>query len=88
LKVEFNNSFLRDLKQLREKRLKERVAEMIRFVEQAEGLDAITGLKKLSGESRYYRLRLGDYRAGIMLDDDTVVFVRFLHRKDIYRYFP
>jgi mRNA interferase RelE/StbE len=88
LKVEFNNSFLRDLKQLREKRLKARVAEMIRFVEQAEGLDAITGLKKLSGESRYYRLRLGDYRAGIMLDDDTVVFVRFLHRKDIYRYFP
>lgn len=88
MKVEFNNSFLRDLKQLREKRLKERVAEMIRFVEQAEGLDAITGLKKLSGESRYYRLRLGDYRAGIMLDDDTVVFVRFLHRKDIYRYFP
>ncbi|NPA92437.1 MAG: type II toxin-antitoxin system RelE/ParE family toxin, partial [Chloroflexi bacterium] len=36
----------------------------------------------------FYRIRLGDYRLGLEIEGDTVVFVRFLHRRDIYRYFP
>jgi mRNA interferase RelE/StbE len=36
----------------------------------------------------YYRIRLGDYRVGLKIENNTVCFVRFLHRKDIYRYFP
>ena len=45
-------------------------------------------LKKLKGAGGYFRLRLGDYRVGIALEQETVVFVRFLNRKDIYKYFP
>lgn len=37
---------------------------------------------------RYYRIRVGDYRLGLALEGDTVILVRFLHRKEIYRYFP
>ncbi len=40
------------------------------------------------GESSYYRIRFGDYRIGIKIEDDLVIFIRALHRKDIYRYFP
>lgn len=46
-----------------------------------------TRLQKLSGTPNYYRIRVGDYRIGPALEDDMVVFVRCLHRKDIYRYF-
>ena len=35
-----------------------------------------------------YRLKLGDYRIGLALENDIVVFVRFLDRKDIHKYFP
>lgn len=35
-----------------------------------------------------FRIRLGEYRVGILLDKDSIVLVRMLHRKEIYRYFP
>lgn len=88
MKVEFTSSFLRDLKHLRDKEAKDRVAQLIELVEKAERIEAISGLKRLAGEGRYFRIRVGDYRAGLLIEGDILVFVRFLHRKDIYRYFP
>jgi mRNA interferase RelE/StbE len=35
-----------------------------------------------------YSIRIGDYRIGLALEKDTLVFVRCLHRKEIYRFFP
>jgi mRNA interferase RelE/StbE len=88
LKVEFRSSFARDLKRVRDPSLKRRVKEVIELVERAETLQEISNLKKLRGGDQYYRIRVGDYRLGLALDGDTVVFVRFLHRRDVYRYFP
>jgi mRNA interferase RelE/StbE len=64
------------------------VQDVIEQVAQAESLQEMTNVKKLQGEPDYYRVRVGDYRLGLSLEGDTVVFVRFLHRKDVYRYFP
>jgi mRNA interferase RelE/StbE len=51
-------------------------------------LQEVENLKKLRGGDRYYRIRIGDYRIGLAVEESTVIFVRFLHRKDVYRYFP
>ncbi len=51
-------------------------------------LSEISSLKKMQGYETLYRIRLGDYRIGIEVVGEQVVFVRMLHRKDIYRYFP
>jgi mRNA interferase RelE/StbE len=48
----------------------------------------VPNLKKMSGASGYYRLRVGDYRIGLFVDGEEVEFVRVLHRKDVYRHFP
>ncbi len=45
-------------------------------------------MKKMQGYDTLYRIRLGDYRIGIEIVADQVILVRFLHRKDIDRYFP
>jgi len=45
-------------------------------------------LKKLRGGERYYRIRVGSYRVGILAESGRVIFVRCLPRKDLYRYFP
>lgn len=45
-------------------------------------------LKKMSGASGFYRIRMGDYRIGVAVEAGVVEFVRVLHRRDIYRYFP
>jgi mRNA interferase RelE/StbE len=88
LNLEFKASFVRDLKKVKDKKLKTRVREVIEAVEQARSLQEIENIKKLKGNDRYYRIRIGDYRIGLSVEKDTVTFVRFLHRKDVYRYFP
>jgi len=88
LKVEFKKSFVKDLEQVRDKSLKERVRQAIERVEKAQTLQEVENVRKLRGGERYYRIRIGDYRLGLVLERDTVIFVRFLHRKDVYRYFP
>lgn len=79
---------MRDLKRVRDASIKNRVKEAILSAEEASVLQEIRDLKKLRHGERYYRIRIGDYRLGLTLEDDTLVFVRFLHRKDLYKYFP
>ena len=88
MKVEFRESFAKDLKALKDKNILKRAKEVIAAVEKADSLMSIPNLKKLKGGGNYFRLRVGDYRVGVALTDDKVIFVRFLNRKDIYKYFP
>lgn len=88
MKVAFEASFARDLKRVRDQQLLHRVRQAIESVKSAPDLASVVSLKKIQGHETFYRIRLGDYRLGIELVEDEVVFVRLLHRKDIYRYFP
>ncbi len=88
MKTLFRKSFVKDLEKIRKQSLKDRVRGMIDRVEQVENISDLTGLKKLRGGEKYYRIRLGNYRVGVIIESDTVTFVRFLHRKDLYKYFP
>ncbi len=88
MKIDFKKSFTRDLGKLKDKSLKKRVADAINQVEKAEVLTDVKPLERLKDGESYFRIRVGNYRIGLRLDDETIVFVRFLHRKDIYRYFP
>ena len=88
MKVAYEAAFLRDLKRVRSKKVRRRVQQIIEEVKKASAPHEILGLTKLRGYETFYRIRVGDYRIGIEIVDDTVIFVRFLHRRDIYRYFP
>lgn len=86
--LEFRTSFTKDLGRVRDRSLLKRVKETIEEVEAAARVLDLKNLKKLRTEGHYYRLRLGDYRIGLLIEDNTIVFVRLLHRSEIYRYFP
>lgn len=88
MKTEFRHSFLKDLKLIDDKRILKRVREKIDEVGQAKSPSDISNFKKLRGAGDYYRIRVGDYRFGIAIDGETVIFARFLNRKEIYKYFP
>ncbi|MCG2767884.1 MAG: type II toxin-antitoxin system RelE/ParE family toxin [Chloroflexota bacterium] len=88
MKVNFKRSFTKDLKGIQDKALLRRVKEVIELVERVQDLQEVKGAKKLRGGDRYYRIRIGEYRLGIVSEERSVTFVRFLHRRDIYRYFP
>ena len=88
MNIEFRKSFEKDLLKILDADLFQRIQEAIEHVENAEKLNEVSNLKKLKGDGDYYRIRLGDYRIGIKFNDGIVSFVRILHRKEIYRYFP
>ena len=89
MKVEYLPSFLKDLKALKSAPVFEQVKAIV-FVEipNVTDLQTIINLKKLKGDDNAYRLPVGDYRIGFYFDGETITFVRALHRKDIYSYFP
>ena len=84
----FRKSFGRDLKRINDQRLLDRVRKVIEEVEAADDLQEVGNLKKMTGSSNLYRIRVGDYRIGIAVAEDTVEFVRCLPRRDLYRFFP
>lgn len=86
--VLYEASFQRDLRKIKNKKLLKKVREAIEGIKQADDLSQVQRLKKLTGYDFLYRIRVGDYRIGIDMVENTVIFVRFLHRRDIYRYFP
>ena len=86
--VEFKGSFLKDLRKIKDAAVLSRVAAAIVAVEAAESLGNVASCKKLQGGDNYYRIRLGDFRIGLLVEDDIVKFVRFLSRGDIYQHFP
>ncbi len=88
MNVLFRESFAKDLRALKDKTLLGRIRALVENVEKAGTLAEVAGVKKLRGGEAYYRIRVGDYRIGLTLEQDVVVFVRVLHRREVYRYFP
>jgi len=86
--VHFRASFAKDLKKISNRDILKHVRESIEQIERAASPNEIHGLTKLKGGRNYYRLRVGEYRIGLILEGDTFVFVRCLDRKEIYRNFP
>lgn len=88
MKTAFKASFLRSVKKINDAQLKNDIAATILQVEKAEDIKNIASLKKLKGYKEFYRIRLGNYRLGLSITGDIVLFVVIAHRKDIYKLFP
>ena len=84
----FEATFEKDIEKLKDRAVLQSVKEIILEVKQAKTIHDIANLKKLKGYDTYYRIRFGRYRIGLEIVNNTVIFTRCLHRKDIYRYFP
>ncbi len=88
MKIEFRSSFLRDLKKIKNKKIRNQIKDLIDDIENAENFSGLKNVKKLSGSNHYYRIRLNEYRIGIYYNNSNFEFIRCLHRKEVYKYFP
>ena len=88
MKTAFRESFDSDLSVITDAALFRRISKIIEQVEAARTFQQIPNLKRLEASGKYYRIRLGEYRLGFVFENGAVTFVRCLHRKEIYRYFP
>jgi mRNA interferase RelE/StbE len=88
VRVQFRSSFAKDLRRIRDTERLTRIKAAIEQAEGAESLHEIGNLKKLKGGASYFRIRVGEWRIGVVIEGDAITFVRCLDRKDLYRYFP
>jgi len=88
VQVEFKQSFLKDLKKIKDPDLKRRIRETIEQIEAAESPREIAHLKKLHGSRGYFRIAIGHHRLGVKMDGEQMLMVRCLSRKDIDKRFP
>ena len=86
--IKFHKKFLKDLASIPST---DRIPiEQFVFVE-IQKYDTIYTAKRfeqMKGYNAYFKIRFGNYRAGVKYENDTLTFERVLHRKEIYRFFP
>lgn len=89
MNIEFTKRFRKEfLKLASTDNLADLVNKSIDNVNNAKSVSEIKNLKKLTGFKDYYRLRIGSYRIGIKIENNSVIFSVLSHRKDIYKKFP
>jgi mRNA interferase RelE/StbE len=87
MEVKIDSSFQRDTRGIKDNTVLKKVAETIISVSKAESISQIKHLKKLKGSAEGYRIKIGNYRIGIIISGSTIKFIRCLHRRDIYKFF-
>lgn len=88
MRVDFKQSFSKDLKKIKDKSLLDKIKNVILEIEQANNIYQIKNVKKLKIEGDYFRIKIKDLRIGILIKENIVIFIRALPRKDIYKFFP
>ena len=86
MRIYYTKQFITDAKKY--PLYKNQIQEVISKFKKAKSLSEISNIKKLQSEENDYRLSFGNFRIGFSLVDGSIVLKRYLHRKDIYKYFP
>ena len=61
-----------------------KIRKTVSTVMAASTIRDIPHLKKLKEHLSAYRIKLGNYRIGLFIEEDSVLFAAFEHHKDIY----
>jgi len=87
MEVVFLRSFFRDIKKIKNRRLKQKVKDLIVDLENAETLEGVSNVVKMKGYAVAYRVRIADCRLGLYCENQVVEIARFVKRNDIYKVF-
>lgn len=87
MKIIFEKKFLKDLEWL-DKDISLKLKNLIENINSYDSTSQIKNLKKLVWYKTYYRIKIWDYRLWLKIENNELIFIRFKHRKDIYKIFP
>lgn len=72
MNFEFEKAFVKDFRKLKNKKLANAITEAIQLVSQASIPNEIPNLKKLIGYKSAFRIRIGNYRIGVIIESNMV----------------
>ena len=89
MRVRYKPSFRRDIRRIRNADLHRRIQRKITEIEAAATINEVPGIGRLRSErGNHYRVRIGEYRLGLIVERDSATLLSFSHRSDFYRRFP
>lgn len=88
MKIIVRKSFEKDILKITNKNIAQKILHLIAELEKVETLSDIPHLKKLTAQGNYFSIREGNFRIGFKLEQDTVILLRGMDRKEIYKFFP
>ena len=89
MKILIDKSLVKDINKITDKKLLRNLNKLIIELENSNSLTKLPNIKKIKGYDTYFRIRIGNYRLGLEeISGNEICLIRFLHRKDIYKYFP
>ncbi len=81
MEVQYRQAFLKDLKQLKSSTSYQRIYDLaFTTLESINTLEEISDIKAMRGYAGRYRIRIGDYRIGIEVNEAVIEVMRVLHR--------
>ena len=86
--IRVNKKFLKELSMLPIRERSKIEKFLFEEAETYENLKQVPSIGKLQGYHNFYKIRFGNYRAGVRFENNTLFFERLLHRKDIYKFYP
>ena len=84
MEVRFTTQFNRDVGRIRERRVAQSVEEAIDTLKAANRLTEVPGITRLVDRGPRYRMRIGEYRLIMLMDDEGLILERLLHRREAY----
>lgn len=87
MKINYEKKFLKDIEKL-DKDFSLKLKKLIIKINQVEEIKNIKDIKKLVWYENYFRIKIWDYRLWFRFENNEIFFIRFKHRKDIYKMFP
>jgi mRNA-degrading endonuclease RelE of RelBE toxin-antitoxin system len=89
MKIKAERTFLKDLKKIKDNKIRAKIQEAVEAIEGASSVEEIKNLERLKGNPDFYRLKFDyRYRLGLRIDDDTVELLRVGSREGFYNSFP
>ena len=84
MQVRFTTQFNRDLGRIPDRRVAQSVEQAIDTLKAANRLTEVPAVPWPVNRALRYRMRLGDYRLVMLMDDEGLILEGFLHRREVY----
>ncbi len=89
MKIKISKRFEKEALAINDKRIKEKIQQVLIQAQVIESLSSIDNLEEMSGYPHYYRIKFDyRYRIGIYCDGEVIEFLRVGSREGFYKKFP
>ena len=82
MKIEYRKKFLKELSKIHVKERLRIESFVFEDLPKADSIFELGNIEQMKGYPSCYKIRFGQYRIGLKVEDDLVILERALHRKD------